>query len=73
MKIQKGVQIWLNSSCNLGVGGGGLSTPRTGGFTPGKKAGALCTGDWLGPGAENIAPQEYDPRTIQPAARRCTN
>jgi hypothetical protein len=43
----------------------------------GKRPGTYCTRGWVGPvrtGTENHAPhQDFEPRTVQPVASRCTD
>ena len=51
-------------------------TPRLSRFIPGKGPGihsARCVRGSVCRGAEYLAPQGFDPRTVQPAASRCTS
>jgi hypothetical protein len=48
---RRGVQIYPYSFFNLGYRWGIVSTPWSGRFTPAKRAGTHCTGDWVGPRA----------------------
>jgi hypothetical protein len=58
--------------------GGGLA-PRNGRFTPRDRGpGTPCTGGWVSVGVsldacENLAPPEFEPRTIKPTDSRNTD
>jgi len=49
MKGEKGVQVWLNSSCNLSASWGWTFNAKNRRLYSGKKIGALCTGGCVGP------------------------
>jgi len=74
MMVQTGVQVRLESSCNLGARWGvGFqrhepeALPRERNPVP-----FLQEAGWAA-GAGNIAAQEFDPRPIKSVVRRCTN
>ena len=66
-------------SLTSALDGGGWSTPRPGRFTPGKHPGIQCIEGWVGPragldgGEKSRLQPGFDPRTVQPVARRYTD
>jgi hypothetical protein len=64
MKAQRGVEIQLYSSFNLGARWGGCSTPRPGCFTPGEEPGYPLYKRLVGPKGQSgrvprISPLPY--------------
>jgi hypothetical protein len=63
----------------LGAGRFGWSRHAVAALPSGKRLGTHCTGRWLGPRAgldgceKSRLPPEFDPRAVQPVARRYTD
>ena len=77
-KAQRGADVQLYTSFNLGARWGGWSTPRPGRLTPGKETRYQFYRRLGGPQGRSgrvqkiSPPPGFDPRTVQPVASRYT-